>query len=52
MDDGFQVTFFGGDQRKALFQIKAHLIAEYADGAGASAVALFCAVIEHMFHQI
>ena len=30
--------FFGGDQRKALAQVKAHLVTKNAGGAGAGAV--------------
>ena len=38
MDDGFQVKFFGRDKRKAFFQIEAHLMSEYADGARSGTV--------------
>ena len=40
-DDAFEVDFFGGDQRKTFGQVKAHLVAEHAFGAGAGAVAFF-----------
>jgi len=39
-DDGFEEHFFGGHQRKALAQVKAHLVAKHAGGAGAGAVGL------------
>jgi hypothetical protein len=42
----------GGDQRKALAQVEAHLMAEHAVGAGAGAVALEGAVFAHMAHQV
>ena len=40
LDDGPQVHFFGGDQRKTFIQVKAHLVAKQALGAGAGAVPL------------
>ena len=52
VDDGFQVALLGGDQREALRQIEAHLVAEHADGAGAGAVGFFRAVVQHVLHQI
>ncbi len=54
-----QMKFFGSKQRKTLFKVETHLIAEYTACAGTGAVALFNAVGHHMvkkfeilFHQI
>ena len=52
IDDGFQMQLLGGDQRKALGQIEAHLMAEDGARAGAGAVALFHALVQGQFHQI
>ena len=52
IDDGFQMHLLGGDQRKTLGQIEAHLVAEDGAGAGAGAVALFHARFEGQSHQI
>ena len=52
MDDGFHVALLGGDQREAVLQVEAHLVAEHADRAGAGAVGFFRAVGEHVLHQI
>jgi hypothetical protein len=46
VDDAFEVYFFGGHERKAVLQVKTHLIAEHADCARAGAVALLGAVFE------
>ena len=50
MNDGTQMTFLGGDEGKTFCQVKAHLVAKHAGGAGAGAVALEDAVIPHMPH--
>ena len=44
IDDGLEVHLLGGEQREALGQIEAHLIAEYALGARPGAVFLHDAV--------
>ncbi len=46
--DGFQEHFLGGDQREALAQVEAHLVAEHALRASAGTVALVDAVLQHM----
>jgi len=38
VDDGFQVEFFGCDEREAVFQVEAHLVTEHAEGACAGTV--------------
>ena len=52
VDDGLQVAFLGGDQREALCEVEAHLVAEHADRAGAGAVGFFRAVFQHVLHEI
>ena len=52
VDDGFKVNFFGGDQRKTLRQVKAHLVAKDRARAGAGAVGFDVAVFQHMAHEI
>jgi len=37
-DDRFEVDLFGGDQREAFRQVKAHLVAKHAARAGARAI--------------
>ena len=51
-DDGFQVNFFGGDQRKTLAQIETHLVPEHAARASAGAVGFFDPVRVHVAHEI
>ena len=48
MNDAFHVHPLGGYQRKTLLQVKTHLVAEIADGAGAGAVGFFRTMIENM----
>ena len=48
VNDAFEVHLFGRHQRKALLQIKAHLVAKHAARAGAGAVGLFNARVTHM----
>jgi hypothetical protein len=50
MNDGTKVEFFGGKYRKALLQIKPHLVTEYADSARPGPVGFLCSVIKHMFN--
>ena len=45
VDNGTEVHFLGGQQGKALAEVEAHLVAEYALGAYAGAVALDDAVL-------
>jgi len=52
VDDGFHVALLGSHQRKALSKIEAHLVAEHTGRPGAGAVGFFCAVIEHVLHQV
>ena len=52
MNDGFEVAFFGGDERETLGQVKAHLVAKDAVGAGAGAVFLESAGVQHMLHKV
>src|SRR5688572_6551665 len=52
MDDGLHVQLLGRHQRKALRQVKAHLVPEDAARAGAGAVVLHRAVLQHMAHQV
>ena len=52
MHDGFKVDFFGRDQRKTFVQVKAHLVAKHAFGAGTCAVSLENAVGVHMAHEV
>src|SRR5450830_2167374 len=52
MHDGFDVQLLGGQQRKAVLQVEAHLVAEYRAGAGAGAVSLFGAMFIDMAHEI
>ena len=46
------MNFFGGDQRKALAQIEAHLVAEHTARAGAGAVGFFDPMRVDMAHEI
>ena len=39
VDDGFQVDFLGGQQRKSILEVEPHLVAEQAGGPGSGAVA-------------
>ena len=52
IDDRLGEKLLGGDQRKAVGQIEAHLMAEDRQRAGAGAVALLHARLQHFFHQI
>ena len=51
-DDGLEKDLFGGDERKALAQVKSHLVAEDAAGAGAGAVVFFDAMRVDMAHEV
>ena len=52
LNDGAQVHLLGGDQRKALVQVKPHLVAKHALGARARAVPFGHALRVHMAHEI
>ena len=52
MHDGFEVNFFGGDQRKTFVEVKAHLVAKHTLGAGAGAVGLEDTVRVNMAHEV
>ena len=52
VDDRFEVQLLGGEQRKAVVELKAHLMAEHRERAGAGAVVLFHATAKDMFHQV
>ncbi len=52
MNDGAQVAFLGGHQRKAVGEVKAHLVAKDTDRARAGAVLLAGTVVTHMAHQV
>src|SRR6185437_10809168 len=51
VDDRLQMQLLGGQQREAVAEIEAHLMAEHGQSAGAGAVALLDAVIENPLHQ-
>ena len=44
------MALFGGDEGETVSQIKAHLVAKYADRAGAGAVGFFRAMLKDMAH--
>jgi hypothetical protein len=52
MDDGFEMQLLGGEQWKALAQIKPHLVAEHGQRACARTVLLAHAVPRDMRHKI
>lgn len=52
MDDRAQVQLLGGDQRKPGIEVEAHLPAEHAARAGAGAIGLLGAVLEHVLQQL
>ena len=52
MQNGTQVAFLGGHQRKTFRQVKPHLVAKHTDGTCAGAVFLASAVIAHVAHQV
>ena len=52
VDDGLRVDLLRRQQRKALGQREAHLVAEHRERAGARAVVLALAVVAHMPHEI
>lgn len=50
--DGLEVDLFGGQKRKALREVEAHLVSEDAFGPHACAVGLDCAVIKNILKEI
>jgi len=52
MDDRLQVHLLGGDQREAVLQVEAHLVAEHGTCAGAGTVGLDRAMVADMAHQV
>src|ERR1700722_15062785 len=52
MDDRFDVQLLGGDERKALREDEAHLVAEHRQRAGAGAVALLQTGLEDAVDQV
>jgi len=52
MDDGFQVAFFGCDEGEAFLQIKAHLAAKNTVGSCSGSIFFFCAVFQHVSHEV
>ena len=46
------MQLLGGQQREAVGKVEAHLRAEQGQGAGAGAVGLRDALVEHLLHQI
>jgi hypothetical protein len=50
--DRLRVQLLGGDQRKAVGEIEAHLMAEHRERAGTGAVALLHALFQDAFHQV
>jgi len=50
--DGFEIEFLGGDEREALREVEAHLVAEHRQRAGAGAVGLLRAVGEDAFEKL
>ena len=52
VDDRLGEQLLGGDQRKPVRQIEAHLVTEHRKRAGAGAVALLHAGVQHALHQV
>ena len=52
MDDRLEVNFFGGNQWKAISQIKTHLVAKHAVSARARTVAFKSAVVDNMAEKL
>jgi len=46
------MDLLGGDQREAFVQIKPHLVAKHAFGAGAGAVGLGNALVVNVLHEV
>ena len=52
MNDRSQMQFFRRQRRKALLEIKSHLMTKYANCAGSRTVRFFCTVIENVLEKI
>src|SRR5262245_23436856 len=52
VDDRLHVQLLGRDQRKALGEVEAHLMAEHRQRAGAGAIALLRPVGDNPLHQV
>lgn len=52
LDDGFDVDFFGGDEREALREVEAHLVAKNRACACACAVGFVGAVVHDVAHEV
>ena len=52
VDDAFQVQLFGGYERKAFAEIKAHLVSKAGDRARTGAVIFFDALFEYVAHEV
>ena len=52
VDDAFEGHFFGGDEREAVLQVEAHLVAKYAAGAGAGAVGFSGSRVEDVAEEV
>src|SRR5262245_35457191 len=52
VDDRLHVQLLGGDERKALLQIEAHLVAEQSERAGPGAVRLSASALAHAGEEI
>ena len=50
--DGFQVEFFGGQQRESLLQIETHLMSEDTDNAGACTVVFAYSFLQNTVEQV
>ncbi len=46
------MQFLCSEQRKAVFQVEAHLVAEHAERTRASAVGLLCSLGEYAAEQV
>ena len=46
------MEFFGGDEGESPLEVEAHLVAEYAQGAGPGAIFLAYTVLPYMSHQV
>ena len=51
MDYRFQMQLFGRQNRKAMAQVKTHLMAEHGQSAGAGSVVALYAMVQHMLKQ-
>ena len=52
MNNRTQMQLFRCDQRKTVLQVKAHLVAKHAPGAGTGAIVFLNAVKKHVPHEV